>query len=176
MKGKIEIITGCMFSGKSTELLNKVEEYSLKTLFVKPRIDSRYDDCKINTHSGKKANAIIVDSISEIFSKLSNIKLVAIDEAQFFNISITNHCIKIRDMGINIILAGLEYDYLHKRFDSMTGLLQIADSVKNLTAQCVKCPQPATHSHRIVSENSKILVGHQDFYEPLCAKCYSKNV
>ena len=63
MKGKIEIITGCMFAGKSTELLKRVEEYNMKTLFVKPRVDSRYDSCKINTHSGKKASANIVDSL-----------------------------------------------------------------------------------------------------------------
>ena len=73
------------------------------------------------------------------------------------------------------MLAGFIH-YLHNRFESMTGLLQIADSVKYLTATCVKCSKPATHSHRIVHKKSKILVGHQDCYEPLCAQCYSKNV
>ena len=176
MKGKIEIITGCMFAGKSTELLNKVDEYNIKTLFVKPKIDLRYDESSINTHSGKKVDAIVVDSLAEIFNKLSDFHLVAVDEAQFFGSNIVEHCLKISNMGINLVLAGLEFDFLHNRFESMTGLLQIADSVKYLTATCVKCSKSATHSHRIVHEKSKILVGHQDFYEPLCAQCYSKNV
>ena len=130
MKGKIEIITGCMFAGKSTELLSKVDEYNIRTLFVKPKIDLRYDESSINTHSGKKVDAIVVDSLAEIFNKLSDFHLVAVDEAQFFGSNIVEHCLKISNMGINLVLAGLEFDYLHNRFESMTGLLQIADSVK----------------------------------------------
>ena len=75
MKGKIEIITGCMFAGKSTELLSKVDEYNIRTLFVKPKIDLRYDESSINTHSGKKVDAIVVDSLAEIFIKMAKYKI-----------------------------------------------------------------------------------------------------
>ena len=176
MKGRIEIITGCMFAGKSTELINRVDSSKKNFLFIKPKLDSRYNKGTIYTHSGKKTNALVLDSVSDVFSKLDHISLVAIDEAQFFNKSIVEDCLKISNMGINIIIAGLEFDYLHKKFDSMSFLLGIADSVTRLTAICVECSSPATHSHRIVNKKSTILVGHKDYYEPLCNQCYRKNV
>ena len=176
MKGRIEIITGCMFAGKSTELLNRVEKLNKKALLVKPKLDSRYDQSTINTHSGKKIEALNINSLSDIFAQLSNIDIVAIDEAQFFEKEILEDCLKISRMGINIIIAGLEFDYLHQKFDSMHALLSIANSVTRLTAICVACSAPATHSRRIVNKKSKILVGHKDFYEPLCNQCYKKNV
>ena len=175
MKGSIEIITGCMFAGKSTELINRVESSNKKFLFIKPKLDSRYDKGTINTHSGKKIDALVVNSLREIFNKLNYINLVAIDEAQFFNKSIVKDCLKLSNMGINVIIAGLEYDYLHKKFDSITYLLDIADSVTRLTAICVECGNPAIHSHRIVNKKSTILIGHKNYYEPLCTQCY-KNV
>jgi len=176
MKGRIEIITGCMFAGKSTELLNRVEKLNQKVLLVKPKLDSRYDESTINTHSGKKLNALNINSLADIFTQLSNADVVAIDEAQFFEKKILEDCLRISSMGIDIIIAGLEFDYLHQKFDSMTALLSVADSITRLTAICVACGDPATHSHRIVNRKSKILVGHKDFYEPLCNQCFKKNV
>ena len=176
MKGRIEIITGCMFAGKSTELLNRVERSNKKVLLVKPKLDSRYDESTINTHTGKKIEALNINSLVDIFSKLSDINIVAIDEAQFFEETILEDCLKISSMGIDIIIAGLEFDYLHQKFESMQLLLNIADSITRLTAICVGCGDSATHSHRIVNKKSKILVGHKDFYEPLCNQCYKKNV
>ena len=175
MKGRIDIITGCMFAGKSTELIHRVESSNKNFLFIKPNLDSRYDKGAINTHSGKKIDALVVNSVADIFNKLNCINLVAIDEAQFFNKSIVKDCLKLSNMGINVIIAGLEHDYLHKKFDSITYLLDIADSVTRLTAICVKCGNPAIHSHRIVNKKSTILVGHKNYYEPLCNQCY-KNV
>tara|TARA_B100001250_G_scaffold343272_1_gene311884 strand:- start:899 stop:1429 length:531 start_codon:yes stop_codon:yes gene_type:complete len=176
MKGRIEIITGCMFAGKSTELINRVKSSKKKFLFIKPKLDSRYNKGTINTHSGKKKGALVVDSLSEIFSKLNCVNLVAIDEAQFFEKSIVEDCLKMSNMGINVIIAGLEFDYLHKKFDSMNCLLDIADSVTRLTAICTECGGPAIHSYRIVNKKSTILVGHKDYYKPLCTQCYKKNV
>jgi len=176
MKGTIEIITGCMFAGKSTELLCRVEESKLNVLFIKPKLDSRYNKGTINTHSGKKIDALVVNSLTDVFSKLNHIDLIAIDEAQFFDTSIAEDCIKLSNMGINVLIAGLEFDYLHQKFESMITLLSIADSITRLKAICVECGNPAIHSHRIVNEKSKILVGHKDYYEPLCTECYKKNV
>ena len=150
-----------MFAGKSTELIYRVESSNKNFLFIKPKLDSRYDKGSINTHSGKKMDALVVNSLREIFNKLNYINLVAIDEAQFFDKSIMEDCLKISNMGIDLIIAGLEYDYLHKKFDSMSCLLDISDSITRLTAICSECGSPAIHSHRIVNTNSKILFqGH----------------
>ena len=174
MKGRIEIITGCMFAGKSTELLRRVRKSNKTVLLIKPRMDFRYAKSSINTHSGEQIDAIVVNTVAEILNKLDDINLVAIDEAQFFDKSILEDCLKISDMGINIIIAGLEFDYLHEKFDSMKNLLNVADSITKLQAICAECSDSASYSHRIVNQKSKILVGHKDCYEPLCAQCYIK--
>ena len=176
MTGTIDIITGCMFAGKSTELLRRVKKANKNFLLLKPSLDSRYDKSSVTTHSGEKLDAIVVNSVAEIFDKLNNINLLAIDEAQFFQKKVVEDCLEIQKMGIDIIIAGLEFDYLHKKFHSMSGLLKIANSITKLQAICAKCNKPASYSHRIVSQNTKILVGHKDYYEPLCLDCYKKNV
>ena len=172
MIGTIEVITGCMFSGKSTELLNRLNANTGKYLLIKPKIDTRYDVNNVMTHSGKKNSAIVVNSVSEIFSKLENVKVLGIDEAQFFSNNIIKDCQIVKNLGLRIIIAGLNKDYLNKKFNSVDGLIKIADSITNLYAICNKCTSPATCSHRITHQKTKILLGHKDYYEPLCKKCY----
>ncbi len=172
MEGKIEIITGCMFSGKSTELLHRLQTSSKNFLLIKPKLDTRYDKRNVITHSGKKESAIIVNSVSEIFEKLQGIKILGIDEAQFFSPRIVKDCLTIKKLGLRIIIAGLNKDYLNKKFKSVDGLIKIADSTTKLYAVCSKCSSPANRSHRITNQRSKILLGHKNFYEPLCEKCY----
>ena len=176
MKGKIEVITGCMFAGKSTELLKRLKKSNQNFLLIKPKIDTRYDKNDVITHSGEKLSALVVNSVSEISSKLEDIKLLGIDEAQFFNTTIVKDCKLIKQFGVRIIIAGLHKDYLNNTFDSVDALIKIADTTTKLKAICNKCGGSATYSHRIINKKSKILLGHKDFYEPLCRKCYKKHV
>lgn len=171
-EGKIEVITGCMFSGKSTELLNRLKTCSEKYILVKPKIDTRYSLTNVATHSGEKEFAIVVNSLSEIFQNLNGVNVLGIDEAQFFSISIIQDCEKLKKLGIRIIVAGLNKDYLNKEFKSVTGLIKIADSTTKLYAICNICAAPATNSYRISKEKTTILLGHKNCYEPLCKKCY----
>ncbi len=173
MKGKIEVITGCMFSGKSTELLNRLQASSKNFLLIKPKMDTRYDKSNVMTHSGRKKSAIVVNSVSEIFEKLQGIKILGIDEAQFFSPRIIKDCLRVKNLGIRIIIAGLNKDYLNKKFKSVDGLIKISDSTTKLYAVCSKCSSKASRSHRITNQRSKILLGHKNFYEPLCKKCYN---
>ena len=172
MSGKIEIITGCMFSGKSTELLNRLNNCSEDYLLLKPKIDTRYGLSDVSTHSGIKKSAKVVSSFSDAFDNISNINVIGIDEAQFFSSSIINDSLKLKSLGKRIIIAGLNKDYLNKEFKSVSGLIKIADKLTKLYAVCNRCSAPASRSYRIVKEKSTILLGHKDAYEPLCKKCY----
>jgi len=171
--GKIEVITGCMFSGKSTELLNRLKKCSAKFLLIKPKIDTRYGLNIVSTHSGKKESAIVVSSLSELSQNLKGIQILGIDEAQFFPVEIIKDCEKLKKMGLRIIIAGLDKDYLNNEFESLSGLMKIADSITKLYAICSRCESPATNSHRLSKEKTKILLGHKNCYEPLCKKCYN---
>jgi len=173
MAGKIEIITGCMFSGKSTELLKRLKNSDNKYLLVKPKIDTRYDLSSVSTHSGKKESALVVNSISEVFENLNGIKIIGIDEAQFFTIKIVRDCMELKKLGIRVVIAGLNKDYLNREFNSVTSLIKIADTTTKLYAVCNICTAPATRSHRLSKEKTKILLGHKNYYEPLCKKCYN---
>lgn len=174
MKGKIEIITGCMFAGKSTELLKRLKLSKEKFLLVKPKIDIRHDKKKVITHSGENLPAIVVDSVSEINSKLKEVKLLGIDEAQFFTTKIVEDCKYIKKKGVRIIIAGLHKDYLDNKFNSVDALIKEADVITKLYATCNQCGDLAMYSHRITHQKSKILLGDQNHYEPLCKMCYKK--
>ena len=172
MEGRIEVITGCMFSGKSTELLKRLDNVDNKFILLKPKLDTRYSLDEVTTHSGKKKSAFVVNNVSEIFKMVNDIKIIGIDEAQFFSHSIVEDCIKLRKLGCTVIVAGLNKDYLNEEFKSVYGLIDIADSTTKLYAICNKCNEPASRSHRLSKETSKIFLGHKDSYEPLCKKCY----
>lgn len=172
MVGTIEVITGCMFSGKSTELLRRLHDLDSKFILLKPKLDTRYSLDEVITHSGEKKSAFVVNNVSEIFNNLNDIKIIGIDEAQFFSYSIVEDCLKLKKLGCTVIVAGLNKDYLNEEFKSVYGLIDIADSTTKLYAICNKCKKPASRSHRLSNETSKILLGHKDCYEPLCKKCY----
>lgn len=172
MVGRIEVITGCMFSGKSTELLRRLHNVDNKFILLKPKLDTRYSLDKVITHSGEKKSAFVVNNVSEIFNSLNDIKIIGIDEAQFFSYSIVEDCLKLKKLGFTVIVAGLNKDYLNEEFKSVYGLIDIADSTTKLYAICNKCKKPASRSHRLSNETSKIFLGHKDCYEPLCKKCY----
>lgn len=173
----IQVITGCMFAGKTTELIHRLKSMNEKYLLVKPKIDNRASGNKVSTHNGLAEEAIIVNSLSDVFKLLNNIRVIGVDEAQFFSTSIIKDLHYLKSKGLKIIIAGLEKDYLDKPFKSMMGILKISDSITRLTAICNHCGDAATCSHRKNTNSKKqLLIGNENFYEALCNKCFNSNV
>lgn len=172
---QLQVITGCMFAGKTTELLNRLNLLKEQYLLVKPIMDNRIEGDQISTHNGIAKRAIRVNNLSEIFKNLTNIKVVGIDEAQFFNKSIIQDLKYLKSQNIKVIIAGLDKDYLNKPFGFMKDIISLSDSVTRLKAICNYCSQEASYSHRknTVSQN-QFLIGNKNFYEALCESCFQK--
>ena len=171
---EIQVITGCMFAGKTTELINRLRATNANYLLVKPVVDNRDSENIVCTHDGVEEKAIRVRKISDVFTLLSNIQVVGIDEAQFFTTSIIDDLYYLKEKNIKIIIAGLEKDYLHKPFKSMTKIISMSDSVIRLNAICHHCGKDATYSHRKnTTSKDQLLIGSENFYEALCEECFN---
>jgi len=171
---EIQVITGCMFAGKTTELINRLRATNNNYLLIKPAIDNRDSEDVVCTHDGVEEKAIRVRKLSDVFTLLSNIQVVGIDEAQFFTTSIIDDLYYLKEQNIQIIIAGLEKDYLNKPFQSMTKIISMSDSVIRLHATCHNCGKDATYSHRKnTTSKQQLLIGAENFYEALCEECFS---
>ena len=173
--GWIEVICGSMFSGKTEELIRRVKRAKIanqKVKIFKPIIDSRSKNY-IESHDDNKLESIEVKSSSEIFNKLKNCDVVAIDEAQFFDDEIVDVCNKIANSGIRVIIAGLDMDYLGNPFGPIPDLLAVAEYITKVHAICPHCGNLATHSYRLSTEKEQVVLGEKDKYEPRCRICYS---
>jgi thymidine kinase len=174
--GWIEVICGSMFSGKTEELIRRIRraEYARQPLLVfKPAIDNRYDETNIVSHSQMQAPSVPINSPQEIYNHVrEDIKIVAIDEAQFFDASIVTVCNDLADKGYRVIVAGLDQDYTGKPFGSMPQLLAIAEYVTKNLAICVICGNPANRTQRTVHKGEQILVGSTEAYEARCRNCH----
>lgn len=174
--GWIEVICGSMFSGKTEELIRRIHraEYARQPLLVfKPVIDNRYDAQNIVSHSQMQAPSIPITQPSEIYQHLTDeIRIVAIDEAQFFDASIVEVCNDLADRGLRVIVAGLDQDYRGKPFGSMPQLLAVAEYVTKNLAICLKCGNPANRTQRTVHQDEQILVGSTEAYEARCRNCH----
>ncbi len=174
--GWIEVICGSMFSGKTEELIRRIRraEYARQPVLVfKPAIDDRYDANNIVSHSQMQAPSIPIAQPAEIYQYLTDeIKIVAIDEAQFFDESIVGICNDLADRGLRVIVAGLDQDYKGDPFASMPQLLAIAEYVTKNLAICVQCGNPANRTQRTVHKGEQILVGSTEAYEARCRNCH----
>lgn len=175
--GWIEVICGSMFSGKTEELirrLKRVEFANQKILLFKPKIDNRYAETAVVSHKGSSLDALVIDSAADALSYWKNERVVAFDEAQFFDAEITAVCTQLAKKGVRVIVAGLDMDYLGKPFGPMPELLCIAEYVTKVHAICVSCGNLAYISHRTVSGSEQVMVGAVEKYQPLCRGCYNK--
>ena len=175
--GWIEVICGSMFSGKTEELirrLKRVEFAQQKLLLFKPAIDNRYHEEQVISHIGSSLEAIPVNSSDEILKHWKKERIVAIDEAQFFDAGLVAVCTDLAKHGVRVIIAGLDMDYLGKPFGPMPDLLCIAEYVTKVHAICVSCGNLAKYSHRTTKDEGQVLVGAVEKYEPLCRSCYNK--
>lgn len=174
--GWIEVICGSMFSGKTEELIRRIRraEYAKqKVLVFKPAIDDRYDANSIVSHSQMKAASICISDPDEIFEHLdSEVRIIAIDEAQFFPPSIVRVVNALADRGYRVIVAGLDQDYRGEPFGSIPQLMAVAEYVTKNLAICVKCGNPANRTQRTIAKGEQILVGSTEAYEARCRNCH----
>jgi thymidine kinase len=174
--GWIEVICGSMFSGKTEELIRRVKRavYGKQRVQVfKPRIDTRYDEVQVVSHSQHKLVSTPIDRADELFRHLQpDTRVVGIDEVQFFGGEVLAVCEALANRGVRVICAGLDQDYAGKPFEPMPQLLAVAEFITKVHAICVVCGNPANRSQRIVSSSDLVVVGAQEAYEARCRKCH----
>ncbi|MDX1903709.1 MAG: thymidine kinase [Thermonemataceae bacterium] len=174
--GWIEVICGSMFSGKTEELirrLNRAKIAKQKVEIFKPAIDTRYHEADVVSHNANAIRSTPINASAEIYLYASNCEVVGIDEAQFFDNEIVEVCNKLANMGKRVIIAGLDMDYLGKPFGAMPELIAIAEYVTKVHAICMQCGGVAQYSHRLVDKNDTILLGETEKYEALCRNCFA---
>lgn len=173
--GWIEMITGCMFSGKTEELikrLRRAEIAKMKLKVFKPVIDNRYDKTKIASHNKSMFEAELVETSSDILSRVKEEDLIGIDEVQFFDENVVQTARELAKRGIRVICAGLDQDYLGTPFENSIKLMGEAEYVTKLLAICVKCGNPANRTYRFADIGERIVVGAAETYEARCRKCF----
>ena len=169
--GWIEVITGCMFSGKTEELIGRLRraQFARQPVVVfKPRIDVRYALDSVGSHSGHRMRSIQVDRSAEIPGQVGDAMVVAIDEAQFFDPGLVEVVDGLANAGKRVIVAGLDLDYRGVPFEPIPHLMAIAEYVTKKLAICVVCGNPADRSQRIVDLGGQVLVGESESYEARC--------
>jgi thymidine kinase len=184
--GSLEVITGGMFSGKTEELIRRLERVRIargNVLLFKPTIDDRYSQNSIVTHYGREFEAIPIvsgeeslEALAEAAGKqaLEESTVIAFDEGNFFTEKLYELCETLICRGKRVIVAGLDLTFDEKPFGPMPRLMALADQVDKIHAVCVGCGKPATRSHRITTSKETIKVGGTKDYEALCTDCYRK--
>lgn len=173
--GWIEVIAGCMFSGKTEELIRRLRRAKIakqNVLVFKPKIDNRYSFSGIVSHNEQSLPSTIVETPAEILELSIDADVVGIDEAQFFTIDLIDVVNKLADNGKRVIIAGLDQDYKDVPFEPMPQLLAIAEYITKTLAICVQCGNPADRTQRKIVAAERVLVGAADSYEARCRKCH----
>ena len=177
--GRIEVVCGSMFSGKTEELIRRMKRAKFakqKVEIFKPAIDTRYSDVNVGSHDQTAIPSTPVDTSSTILLLSSDIDVVGIDEAQFLDNGLVEVCNELANRGVRVIVAGLDMDFKGVPFGPMPALCAIADDVTKVHAICVRCGSLAYLSHRLVQNDKRVLLGEKMEYEPLCRDCYQKAI
>ena len=174
-RGFIEVICGSMFSGKTEELIRRLKRAQIakqRVEIFKPIIDTRYIPEAVVSHDAHSIHSTPVSSASEILFYAGDAEVIGIDEAQFFDDELIAVCNKLASMGVRVIVAGLDMNYLGEPFGPMPALLATAEYVTKVHAICVKCGNLAHHTHRTIDNDQLVVIGETDSYEALCRKCF----
>ena len=177
--GRIEVVCGSMFSGKTEELIRRMKRAKFakqKVEIFKPSLDTRYSDNDVVSHDQNAIPSTPVETSSSILLLSADIDVVGIDEAQFLDNGLIDVCNELANRGVRVIVAGLDMDFKGVPFGPMPGLCAIADDVTKVHAICVKCGALAYVSHRLVANEKRVLLGEKMEYEPLCRDCYQKAI
>lgn len=174
--GWIEVICGSMFSGKTEELIRRLKRAKIanqKIEIFKPQLDTRYDPRKVVSHDENSILATPVENAAKLLDLADGVSVVGVDEAQFFDEGLTDICQKLALNGVRVIVAGLDMDYKGRPFGPMPDLLAVAEYITKVHAICSHCGNLATHSYRLTINESQVVLGEKDLYEPRCRTCFS---
>ena len=177
--GRIEVVCGSMFSGKTEELIRRMKRAKFakqKVEIFKTSLDTRYSEEDVVSHDKNTIRSTPIDSSGAILLLASDIDVVGIDEAQFFDDGLVEVCNQLANNGVRVIVAGLDMDYKGIPFGPIPALCAIADEVTKVHAICVKCGALAYVSHRLIHNDKRVLLGEKDEYEPLCRECYQRSI
>ena len=177
--GRIEVVCGSMFSGKTEELIRRLKRAKFakqKVEIFKPSIDVRYSEQDVVSHDQNSIPSTPIDSSSSILLLAGDNDVIGIDEAQFLDNGLVDVCNQLAYRGIRVIIAGLDMDFKGVPFGPIPALCAIADEVTKVHAICVKCGSLAYISHRLVNSDKRVLLGETQEYEPLCRECYQKSL
>lgn len=173
--GWIEVIAGCMFSGKTEELIRRLRRAQIAKQNVKifkPCIDTRYSNDAIVSHSEQSLPSILIKDINDVLNMSGDAQVIGIDEAQFFSTDIVKVCNTLANNGKRVIVAGLDQDYRGIPFEPMPQLLAVAEYITKTLAICVNCGNPADKTQRKTLSSERVVVGAADIYEARCRRCH----
>ena len=184
--GWIEVITGCMFSGKTEELLRRLRRAEIagqEVAVFKPAVDDRYGEATVGTHNGRQWDAYVVgtepDEVGEVHDLLNGEQVVAIDEANFFSAGLVTLCEQLADDGRRVIISGTDQTFRGEPFEPLPALVASAEYVDKLQAICTQCGEPASRNQRLIDgqpahvDDPTIMVGAQESYEARCRNCHT---
>jgi thymidine kinase len=175
--GWIEVICGCMFSGKTEELIRRLRRAEIagqRVVIYKPKVDTRYAEDEVVSHDKRSIPSVAVNKANEILEQAKDVDVVGIDEAQFFDEDIVEVANNLANAGHRVVIAGLDLDYTGKPFGPMPNLMAIAEYVTKVHAICQRTGNLAHYSHRIDQSQELIALGHQDHYEPVSRSIFSE--
>lgn len=173
--GWIEVICGCMFSGKTEELIRRLRRAQIakqEVSIFKPKVDTRYSREHIVSHSEQSIVSHPVDDASEILNLGREAQVIGIDEAQFFKVNLVDVCETLAGRGKRVIVAGLDQDYRGKPFEPIPQLLAVAEYITKTLAICVVCGNPADRTQRKTHQHDRVVIGAKDIYEARCRRCF----
>lgn len=173
--GWIEVVCGSMFSGKTEELIRRLNRALLahqQVEIFKPAVDKRYDKTKIVSHKETAISSTPVHFANDILLRCGDCDVVGIDEAQFFDDEIVRVAGELANQGKRVIIAGLDMDFKGRPFKPMDSLMAIAEYITKVHAVCMKCGNVASYSHRRTKSKQTIVLGEKDIYEALCRSCF----
>lgn len=174
-RGRIEVICGSMFSGKTEELIRRLKRAKFarqRVEIFKPALDTRYSEEEVVSHDSNHILSTPIESSASILLLATDVDVVGIDEAQFFDDELVAVCNELARRGTRVIVAGLDMDFKCQPFGPMPALMAVADEVTKVHAICVRCGNLAYVSHRTVQNDKLVLLGEKMEYEPLCRECY----
>lgn len=173
--GWIEVISGCMFSGKTEELIRRLRRAQIarqSVIIFKPRIDNRYSADHIVSHNEQSLSSIVIEKPLEIIELCGEAQVIGIDEAQFFSVELVSVCETLANNGRRVLVAGLDQDYRGRPFEPIPQLLALAEYITKTLAICMACGNPADRTQRMSGHQERVVVGARDMYEARCRKCF----
>jgi thymidine kinase len=174
-KGQIEVICGSMFSGKTEELIRRLNRALIarqKVEIFKPTVDKRYHESDVVSHNDNAIRSTPVQFAEDIILLAGDCDVVGIDEVQFFDNRIVHVAISLANSGKRVILAGLDMDFEGNPFEPMPQLLAVSEYVTKVHAICMKCGDLAAYSYRLTADREKVVLGEKENYEARCRKCF----